>query len=91
MKKKSILISLLTLILTLFMGVCVSVVKAQEQQTVQSPFEATYTLGDTLKIPSRSITYDGVTKEATAVITYPDNSKVSQESVKLTEAGKYTV
>ncbi len=91
MKKKSILISLLTLILTLFMGVCVSVVKAQEQQTVQSPFEATYTLGDTLRIPSRSITYDGVTKEATAVITYPDNSKVSQESVKLTEAGKYTV
>lgn len=90
MKKKGILIALVTFVLTLVMSVCVSTVRAQEQQP-QSPFEATYALGDTLKIPSRSITYDGVTKEASAVITYPDTSKVSQDSVKLTEAGKYTV
>jgi hypothetical protein len=47
MKKKGILISLLTLIVTLVAGICVRVVEAQEQ-TAQSPFATTYELGTTL-------------------------------------------
>lgn len=90
MKKKGIVISLLTLIVTLVMGVCVSVVKAQGN-TAQSPFESTYELGETLKIPARSITVNGVAQDSVPIVVYPDGKSVSADSVKLSDAGVYTV
>ena len=90
MRKKGLLISLFTLCATLIIGVCVSVVKAQES-VPQNPFEASYALGETLEIPSREITVNGTSTPCVAVVVYPDGSAVSAEKVTLSKAGVYTV
>ena len=90
MRKKGILISLLTLIVTLVIGIFISVIELQGKAE-ENPFEATYALGETLKIPSRNITVDGVSKESVSVVIYPDGSAVSSETIKLSEAGVYKV
>ena len=86
MRKKGFIATIITLIVTLFAGICVSVVKAQETPP-QSPFEATYVLGETINVPTRTV--DGASSEA--VVIYPDGSSVSSTSVKLSMPGKYTV
>ena len=76
MKKKGVFMSVLALMATLVTGVCVSVAQAQEQ-TEKAPFEASYALGETLKIPARTMTVNGETKECVSVVVYPDGTAVS--------------
>lgn len=92
MRKKGLFISLFTLVATLVMGIYVSVAEIKGQaKAEQSPFATTYALGETLKIPSRTITVDGVSQECVAVVVCPDGSSVSSETLKLSDAGLYKV
>ena len=86
MRKKGFIATIITLIVTLFAGICVSVVKAQEE-SAPKPFEDTYVLGETINVPTRTIG----TSTSEAVVIYPDGSSVSSTSVKLSMPGKYTV
>ena len=92
MRKKGLFIFVLTFVVTLVMGICVSVAEIKGQaEAAQSPFATTYELGQTLKIPSRTITVDGVSQECVAVVVCPDGSSVSSETIKLSDAGVYKV
>ena len=57
----------------------------------ESPFETNYELGETVRIPSRSIDAGGETVQANAVVILPDGSAVSKNSLALEEYGTYTV
>ena len=90
MRKKGLIVTIIMLIVTLFMGICVNVVKAQETPQ-QSLFEATYDLGETLNVPTRNILVNGVSTPSEAVVIYPDGSAVATQSVTLSKSGVYTV
>ena len=91
MRKKGLIVTILTLIVTLFMGICVNVVNAQEEAPQQNPFEATYDLGETISVPTRNILVNGVSTPSEAVVIYPDGSAVAMQKVKLSKSGVYTV
>ena len=57
----------------------------------ESPFETNYELGETVRIPSRSIDAGGETVQANAVVILPDGSAVSKNSLVLEDYGTYTV
>jgi len=90
MRRKGLIGVILTLVVTLFMGICVSVVNAQEDSQT-SPFETSYELNETLNIPSREITVNGQSTPSMAVVVYPSGKTMSSSSVSLSEAGVYTV
>lgn len=51
----------------------------------------TYLQGETLTIPDRIFTLDGVEKPATVTVTCPDKSTTTNTTLRLHMAGKYTV
>lgn len=88
----------LRLILTAALTVAVIAVSALAVMTLPgkaesaaSPFAETYSLGETVIIPARSIDVDGKSVPATAVTLLPDGSAVRQDSVRLDAPGRYTV
>lgn len=90
MKKKhlSLLLSLLFAVALSLSGITYALAN---EPASGSLFAASYELGETISIPSHDISAEGATVAATAFVVYPDGHSVSADSVKLTDAGVYTV
>lgn len=83
------LIILLTITFALCMFFAISF--ALKPVAAENLFKATYEIGETVKIPSKSIDVGGKTVQASAVVLLPDGSAVSKNSIVLDSYGKYTV
>ena len=87
-KKKTLTILLLAAITvaTLFFGV-----KLFFRTEVNADITESYSVGQTVEIPAKTLSFGGKTAAATATVVYPSGSAVNSERVTLSEAGRYSV
>lgn len=92
-KNRVLLLALLTACALLFAGIFAAVSTAHAETTwSEVSFQEQYYAGTDLSIPARTVTADGKTLNASAVLTFPDGSarRVSGR-VTLEETGRYTL
>ena len=92
--RKTMLAGLLSFSVLLFGAAIVNVYDAGALATdgwSEVEIAETYLQGETLTIPDRIFTLNGVEKPATVTVTYPDKSTTTNSTLRLRMAGKYTV
>ena len=75
-------------VLAAFAAAVLAVPSAYAEEAV---FADSYALGDTVRIPARSIDAGGEIRPATSVVRLPDGTAISRDEITLSMPGKYTV
>ncbi len=96
MKKERKIITISALVLAAVIAVCAALffspnVKADAETWGETQLLDVYEYGETLTVPTATVTADGVRKEASHIVTFPNGKTTTASVIELSVAGDYTV
>ena len=91
MVNKARKLCVLVLLITMTLALCMVAFTGIKSNATQSDIADSYKVGDTLVIPSRTLSSAGGSANADIILYYPDGSAIATSKITFEEAGLYTV